>query len=82
MDDILYHGKTHEEHDERLNKVIHQLRDAGDTEKCQFSKGQVTFLGQVIDITGIRPDPKSHRHSEGTSTTKLSPLLGNGEPAE
>ena len=60
MDDILVHGKTQEEHDERLSKVLHQLRDAGVTlnsEKCQFSQNQVTFLGQVIDISGIRPDP-------------------------
>ena len=26
-------------------------------EKCQFSQNQVTFLGQVINSNGIRPDP-------------------------
>ena len=60
MDDILVHGRTSEEHDERLNKVLHRLQSAGLTlnrQKCQFSKTQVKFLGQVIDQTGIRPDP-------------------------
>ena len=60
IDDILVHGKTQEEHDECLNKVLHRLQDAGVTlniEKCQFSQNQVTFLGQVINSDGIRPDP-------------------------
>ena len=60
VDDILVHGRTQEEHDEHLNKVLHRLQEAGLTlnmEKCQFSQSRVTFLGQVIDSTGIRPDP-------------------------
>ena len=60
MDDILVHGRTTEEHDERLTKVLCRLEKAGLTlnrDKCQFSKTQVKFLGQVIDHNGIRPDP-------------------------
>ena len=60
MDDILVHGRTKEEHDERLSKVLQRLQDAGitlNTEKCHFSQGSVTFLGHLIDGTGIRPDP-------------------------
>ena len=59
IDDILVNDKTQEEHD-HLNKVLHWLQDAGVTlniEKCHFSQKQVTFLGQVIDSGGIRPDP-------------------------
>lgn len=60
MDDILVYGRTSEEHDKRLTKVLHKLESASLTlnrEKCQFSKTQVKFLGQVIDQAGIRPDP-------------------------
>ena len=60
VDDILVHGRIQEEHDEHLNKVLHRLQEAGLTlnmEKCQFSQSRVTFLGQVIDSIGIRPDP-------------------------
>ena len=60
MDDILIHGQTKAEHDERLTQVLHRLQDAGLTlnrDKCQFSKSSVTFLGHLIDGEGIQPDP-------------------------
>ena len=41
MDDVLIHGKTASEHDERLEKVLHILQNAGMTlnkDKCQFSQ--------------------------------------------
>ena len=60
IDDVLVHGKTAEEHDQRLAAVLSRLRDEGLTlnrDKCVFSQRQVSFLGQVIDNTGIRPDP-------------------------
>ena len=60
MDDILIHGKSQEEHDAQLQKVLQRLQDAGVTlnsEKCQFSMESVKFLGHVTDSSGIRPDP-------------------------
>ena len=60
VDDILVYGKTREEHDERLHKVLQRLQEAKATlnlEKCQFAQSRVNFLGHVIDGTGIRPDP-------------------------
>ena len=59
MDDVLVHGRTQAEHDSRLLQVLQRLRAAGLTlnkEKCEFSRSQVTFLGQVVDKTGVRPD--------------------------
>ena len=69
IDDILVHGRTVEEHDDCLTKVLQRLEGAGLTlnrEKCQFSQSQVKFLGQVVDQNGgqvvdqngIRPDPE------------------------
>jgi len=60
VDDILVYGKTREEHDERLHKVLQRLQEAKATlnhEKCQFAQSRVNFLGHVIDGTGIRQDP-------------------------
>ena len=60
MDDILIHGKSKEEHDQRLSTVLHRLQEAGVTlnkKKCLFSQDRVKFLGQVVDHTGVRPDP-------------------------
>ena len=39
-DDIIVHGATHDQHDERLQKVMMRVRECGLTlnlEKCQFS---------------------------------------------
>ena len=60
-DDVLVHGRTVEEHDKSLVAVLHRLEQAGLTlnqEKCRFSQSQVKFLGQVVDQSGIRPNPE------------------------
>ena len=60
IDDVLVHGKSQEEHDERLSKVLHRLQKEGLTlnkAKCKFSQQAVSFLGQVVDQSGIKPDP-------------------------
>ena len=39
IDDVLVYGSSYNEHDERLDKVLNHLQDAGVTlnkEKCQF----------------------------------------------
>lgn len=67
MDDVLVHGKTQEEHDERLRKVLLRLQETGMTlnsEKCQFAQQSVKFLGHCVDSTGIRPDPDKVRAIE------------------
>ena len=59
MDDILVHGKTQEEHDERLHKVLQRLQEAHVTlnaEKYQFLQTSDSFLGHTIDSSEIRPD--------------------------
>lgn len=64
MDDVLIHGTTQEEHDERLRKVLRLLQQAGltlNSEKCLFSQQSVKFLGHCIDPSGIRPDPDKVR---------------------
>ncbi len=61
IDDVLVHGKTQEEHDERLYVVIRRLQESGMTlngEKCIFSSSEVKFLGQILSEAGIRPDPE------------------------
>jgi transposase InsO family protein len=60
MDDILIHGATREEHDQRLQAVLQRLSDLGMTlnaEKCIFAQTSVKFLGHVVDTQEIGPDP-------------------------
>ena len=61
IDDILVFGTAGEEHDSRLFAVLERIKAAGITlnsDKCQFSQPQITFLGHVINRNGISPDPK------------------------
>ena len=48
--DILIYGRSQEEHDERLEAVLHRLSNANVTlnvQKCVFSVSKVKFLGQI-----------------------------------
>uniref|UniRef100_A0A3B5QZY7 Gypsy retrotransposon integrase-like protein 1 n=1 Tax=Xiphophorus maculatus TaxID=8083 RepID=A0A3B5QZY7_XIPMA len=59
MDDVLIWGTTQQEHDERLRTALFRLQEAKVTlnDKCEFSKRRIKFLGQVIDASGVSPDP-------------------------
>ena len=83
IDDVLVHGKTHLEHDQRLTAVLDRLRKAKVTlnkEKCEFSKHSIRFLGQVIDQSGIRPDQDKVKAiqamNEPENVTELRRFLG------
>jgi len=83
MDDVLVHGKTVSEHDERLEKVLQIMQKAGMTlnkDKCQFSQKSIMFLGQLIDSSGIRPDLGKVRAIQTVPTpnniTELRRFLG------
>ena len=54
MDIILIHGPTQEVHDQRVQRVLKRLQEAGIalTEKCEFSKKEITFFGHVISLDG------------------------------
>ncbi|XP_065197172.1 uncharacterized protein K02A2.6-like [Sycon ciliatum] len=58
LDDILISGTTREEHDLHVKMVLERLESAGlrlNRDKCVFGRSSVTFLGHIIDSTGITP---------------------------
>jgi hypothetical protein len=59
MDDVLIHGRTKEEHHQRVRKVLQRLQEAGITlnSKCEFTKERIKFLGHVVSAKGIEADP-------------------------
>ena len=60
MDDILVHGKTQKEHDERLEAVLTRLIRARITlnpEKGEFSRKQLKFAGHSLSAQVIGPHP-------------------------
>ena len=61
LDDILIHGKTLAQLEERTIRVLERLRRYGlklDPEKCVFGVTEVKHLGYVISAEGVRPDPE------------------------
>lgn len=60
LDDLIVFGKTLEEHEQRLLKVITRLEEAGlklSLDKCQFCRLQVTYVGHIVSERGIATDP-------------------------
>ena len=56
LDDILISGKTIEEHDNNLKKVMNKLQEHGlrlKKSKCSFMKSSVEYLGHRLDQEGI-----------------------------
>ena len=61
MDDVLIFGATRQEHDARLTAALKRIEAARATlnsEKCEFRRSRVKFLGHIIDMHGIQADPE------------------------
>ena len=60
MDDVGVVGRTKQEHDERLERVLKKLSSEGVTlnlDKCAFGCSWMKYLGHIVDAKGIRADP-------------------------
>lgn len=60
LDDLIVFGRTLEEHEERLIKVLDRLREAGlkiSLDKCQFGQSQVKYVGHIVSANGVATDP-------------------------
>ena len=82
VDDILVHGRTQEEHDQRLRAVPHRVRAAGLTrskEKCEFSKKKIKFLGHVVRCDSRSRQDPGHTGNESTEYhNRVTTLPGYG----
>lgn len=59
IDDIIIHGKTKQEHDERLSYVLETAKKFGvkfNYAKCNFGKTELKFMGHIISVNGIQAD--------------------------
>ena len=59
MDDIIVWGKTRDEHDVALRRVLEKARMNNlklNKDKCQFGVTEVTFLGDRLTQNGVQPD--------------------------
>lgn len=61
LDDLIVFGKTLEEHEERLLKVLDRLGEVGlklSVDKCQICLPKVKYLGHIVSAEGVAPDPE------------------------
>ena len=64
LDDLICASKSWETHLLEFQALLTQLQRFGFTinpKKCTFGKSQVTFLGFIVDGTGVKPDPAKVR---------------------
>jgi hypothetical protein len=56
--DIIVHGKTAQEHNDRLTEVFDRLRQRNlkQLDKCEFFRDRVTYLSYAISKDGLLPD--------------------------
>ena len=64
VDDVVIATPTTNDHIDRLDEVFKMLREAGlkrKPSKCEILKGEVVYLGRLINQEGVQPDPESVR---------------------
>lgn len=61
LDDLIVFSDTLEEHERRLLRVLHRLREYGlklSPEKCTFFQTSVKYLGHIVSSSGVETDPE------------------------
>jgi transposase InsO family protein len=74
LDDIVIYADSLEEHKQKLNQLFQRLREAGlslQTDKCEFFKKELMYLGHIISDKGVKPNP------EKVKAVKLYPIPKN-----
>lgn len=58
LDDLMVSGRTQEEHDFRLARLMERIQEYGillNEEKCVFNVSSIEFVGHALSSEGIRP---------------------------
>lgn len=61
MDDMLVHGKTLEEHNNRLEAVLKRARENDlklNPKKSKIAQSEVKYIGHIITGEGLKPSPE------------------------
>ena len=77
LDDIVLYARSLAEHDVKLREVLDRLHKCKlklQSEKCQFLRKEVSYLGHVITEHGVRPDPHKVAAIGGFPPTNMRQL--------
>uniref|UniRef100_A0A3B3HM86 Gypsy retrotransposon integrase-like protein 1 n=1 Tax=Oryzias latipes TaxID=8090 RepID=A0A3B3HM86_ORYLA len=61
LDDLIIFSNTLEEHEDRLIRVLHRLKNYGlklAPEKCKLFQTSVRYLGHIVSEQGVETDPE------------------------
>lgn len=61
LDDLIVFGRSLEEHEERLLRVLDRLEEVGlklSLEKCQFCQPRLKYVGHIVSADGVATDPE------------------------
>jgi len=61
LDDTIVYSKSFDEHLAHLDEIFSRLIKAGlklNPDKCVFAADEVGYLGYIVSVDGIRPDPE------------------------
>ncbi|XP_055633245.1 uncharacterized protein K02A2.6-like [Toxorhynchites rutilus septentrionalis] len=83
LDDVVVHGKTQQEHTERLMAVLQRLDEYGvllNDKKCVYNVRSLEFLGHILSVDGIHPTESRvdliQRLREPRNVSELRSFLG------
>lgn len=83
MDDLIVFGRSLEEHEERLLRVLDRLEEVGlklSLDKCQFCQPRVKYVGHIVSANGVATDPEKleavARWPQPTDLKSLRSFLG------
>lgn len=83
IDDVMITGKTSQEHDDNLKKIIERAEDRNikfNLSKLQYKVSEVSYLGHIFNSNGCKTDPKRIKAisemTEPSSKIELQRYLG------
>lgn len=83
LDDIVICNNNFEEHLSSLKLVMNKLEAAGltvNTDKCEFARSSLKYLGYLVDKEGLRTDPEKIsaiiNYPRPTTFTELKRFIG------
>lgn len=75
LDDIIVFGRTLEEHNRNLSDVFARLRQTNlklNPQKCNFLKTELLYLGHLVSVEGVKPDPSKIEIIKNWSSPKTA----------